>query len=298
MSTSSQRHMAVVGTFDGVHLGHRYLLDTLCRRAMPPALSPMVVTFPQHPLSVISPGSEPPLLTTPDEKESLLHSAGIDKVVTLRFDDTLRQLSAQRFMTMLRDRYDVSGMLMGFNHRFGSDRSLGFNDYREIGRSIGVDVSLAGEFRPENNAAISSSAIRSMIAAGDLESAAAALGRPYSLSGIVGNGHRIGRTIGFPTANIGDINPSKMIPPSGVYAAIATLDDGSCYQAVVNIGRRPTVDVSADPPVTIEAHLIGFDGDLYGRPLTLSFVKRLRGERRFPSLDELKAQIARDIASL
>lgn len=297
MSTP-HRHIAVAGTFDGVHLGHRHLLDTLVERGCERGLSPMVVTFRQHPLSVIRPGAVPPALTTPREKEALLHQAGIENVVTLDFDEQLRRMTAGEFMKMLHDCYGVDEILMGFNHRFGSDNSLAFSDYCEAGHTVGVDVSLAGEFRRKDGSAISSSAIRAMLGRGEVENAAAALGREYSLSGVVGHGRRIGRTIGFPTANIIDVHPSKMIPAPGVYAAVAILDDGSRYQAVVNIGRRPTVEKSADTPLTIEAHLIGFDGDLYGRALTLSFVKRLRGERPFPSLDELKKQIALDIASL
>lgn len=294
-----QRHnIAVIGTFDGVHLGHRHLLDTLRHRAEILRLSPMVVTFRQHPLSVINPAAAPKLLTTLDEKLRQLRRDGIDSVVTLDFDDKLRQLTAEQFMTLLRDRHGVAGLLVGFNHHFGSDKSLGFSDYCEIGRSIGMDVYLADEFRRDGIAAVSSSAIRSMIAAADMEGAAGALGRDYSLSGVVEHGRQIGRTIGFPTANIGNIHPSKMIPPSGVYAATVILDDGSSYRAVVNIGSRPTIDHSTEAPVTIEAHLIGYSGDLYGRPATLTFLRRLRPERRFPTLDALRHQITLDIASL
>lgn len=293
------RHsMAVVGTFDGVHLGHRHLIGELVSRATAAGLSPMVVTFRQHPLSLIRPSAAPSLLTSPAEKEALLREAGAACVVTLDFDENLRRLSARDFMAMLRDRYGVAGLLLGFNHRFGHDSVPGVTDYAAIGRSLGLTVSRAGELRGPGDSVISSSTIRQLIAAADMQGASAALGRCYSLTGIVEHGRRIGHTIGFPTANVGSLPPGKIIPPPGVYEAVAFLADNSHRRAVVNIGRRPTVDDSPCPAVTIEAHIPGFDGDLYGAEITLRFVRLIRLERRFPSLDALRDQIALDIASI
>lgn len=291
-------NIAVVGTFDGVHRGHQFLLRQLCSRGAATGLSPIVVTFDRHPLSVVRPDAAPKLLTTTAERLSLLREAApLDDVVLLHFDDALRALSAGDFMAMLRDRHQVSSMLLGFNHRFGSDRITDFADYRRIANDLGVDIELAPEYRPDGSAPISSTAIRKALLDGDPAAAATALGRSYSISGTVGQGKQLGRTIGFPTANLVDINPDKIIPATGVYAATALLDNRR-WQAVVNIGRRPTVDNSENARVSIEAHILGFDGDIYSAPLTLSFDRLIRRERRFPSLDALRHQIAADIASI
>lgn len=290
-------HIAVVGTFDGVHRGHRFLLDELRSRGEAAGLSPMVVTFAAHPLSVVRPEAAPKLLTTLDERVRLLREAGAGDVVVLPFDDELRQMSAREFMAMLRDRHGVRELLIGFNHRFGRDRLGDPADYRRIGREIGVDVAQADEYRPADGVAVSSSAIRKNIMDGDVAAAARSLGRSYSVAGTVGRGKQLGRTIGFPTANVVDIDPDKILPATGVYAATVTAG-GKPRRAVVNVGHRPTVDTAADAPLSIEAHIPGFAGDLYGEPVEVAFDRRIRGERRFPSLDALRSQIALDVASL
>lgn len=294
---SDKGHIAVIGTFDGVHRGHRFLLDELRSRGEATGLSPMVVTFAAHPLSVVRPDAAPKLLTTLPERLSLLREAGISDVVVLPFDDELRQMSAREFMTMLRDRRGVKALLVGFNHRFGSDRLGDFDDYRRIGREIGVDVTKADEYRPADGIAISSSAIRRNILDGDVAAAARSLGRSYSIAGTVGRGRQLGRTIGFPTANLYGVDSDKILPATGVYAATATVGERQ-HRAVVNVGHCPTVDSSVDAPLSIEAHIPGFAGDLYGCPIEVAFDSRIRGERRFHSLDALRSQIALDIASL
>lgn len=294
---SETGHIAVVGTFDGVHLGHRFLLDELRSRGAEAGLSPIVVTFAAHPLSVVNPEAAPRLLTTLDERLRLLRQAGIGETVVLPFDDRLRMMSAREFMTMLRDRHGVRALLVGFNHRFGRDRLGGVDDYRRIGREIGVAVTLADEYRPADGMAVSSSAIRKSIGEGDVAAAARALGRSYSIAGVVGCGKQLGRVIGFPTANVTDVDSAKIIPATGVYAATVTAA-GHSHRAVVNVGYRPTVDKAAGAPLSIEAHIPGFAGDLYGSPVEVAFDSRIRGERRFPSLDALRSRIALDIAAL
>lgn len=294
---SDKGHIAVIGTFDGVHRGHRFLLEKLRSHGKATGLSPMVVTFAAHPLSVVRPDAAPKLLTTLPERLKLLGEAGIGDVVVLPFDDVLRQMSAREFMTMLRDRHGVKALLVGFNHRFGCDKLEGLADYRRIGCEIGVDVTKADEYKPADGVAISSSAIRKNILDGDVAAAARSLGRSYSIAGTVGRGKQLGRTIGFPTANVKDVDSDKILPATGVYAATVTVDN-RLRRAVVNVGHRPTVDCSIDAPLSIEAHIPGFEGDLYGCPVEVAFDERIRGERRFHSLDELRSQIALDIASL
>lgn len=294
---SDRGHIAVVGTFDGVHRGHRFLLEELRSRGEATGLSPMVVTFAAHPLSVVRPDAAPKLLTTLPERLKLLREEGACNVIVLPFDELLRQMSAREFMTMLRDSRGVKALLVGFNHRFGCDRLEELADYRRIGREIGVDVTKADEYRPADGIAISSSAIRKNILDGDVAAAARSLGRGYSIAGTVGRGKQLGRTIGFPTANVMDVDSDKILPATGVYAATVTVGNQP-RRAVVNVGHRPTVDCSIDAPLSIEAHIPGFDDDLYGSPIEVAFDSRIRGERRFNSLDELRSQIALDIASL
>lgn len=282
----TQRRAASVGMFDGFHRGHQFLIDFLGRHA--DGERPLLFTFPNHPLQLVRPADTPRLLTTPDEKRSLLEDTGAD-VVFLPFDHSLRTLTSRQFLEMIRDRYDVGRLIVGYNNHFGNDRDKNLADYQEIGRVIGVEVIGAPQFA---DVAVSSSAIRALIADGDVEAAAELLGRRYALSGLVVHGRRLGREIGFPTANIA-VDASKLLPLSGVYAADAILPDGTVGRAVLNIGRRPTVETFG--ATTVEVHIDGFDGDLYGKPLTVALIGRLRDERRFDSLDALAAQLRLDL---
>lgn len=276
--------------FDGVHLGHRSLIADVCNAASARGCVPTIFTFDIHPLEIIAPERAPKLICPLERRIELLHEAGIGRVEVLHFDHDMRQLSAEDFMDMLHRRYNVEALVIGFNHRFGHGASASTGDYREIGRRTGIEVIQAKECA---RAGISSTAIRLMLAQGDVEHAEALLGRPFRLSGPVEQGHRLGRTIGFPTANI-HVTPRIILPAPGVYAAKATLPDGSVRPAMVNIGVRPTVDNSPNPPVTVEAHIIGFSGNLYGQQIALDFNSFLRPERRFASTDALSAQLAAD----
>lgn len=287
--------MAAVGSFDGVHLGHRYLLRALYSEAQRRGLSAMAVTFRQHPLSVLRPASAPRLLTTLDERLALIEATGVDYCVLLDFTAALARLSAEEFMSqLLRERYNVRALLMGYDHHIGSDREHSFEHYAEAGKAAGVEVVRAAEYRPESGLAVSSSAVRRAVENGEMEKASLMLGRPYNICGPVAHGRHVGTTLGFPTANIDTAKQGKVMPRGGVYAAIAEVGDRR-YRAVVNIGSRPTLDNGSD--VTTEAFLLDFDGDLYDREVNLQFVVRMRDEKRFSSLTALRDAIAADAES-
>ncbi len=294
MNAGGNGRIAVVGMFDGLHAGHRFLLEQLQSEGVDRGLHPLAVTFANHPLEIIAPGRAPLLLSTPDEKSSLFAETGVEAEI-IPFDDSLRLTSASGFLHMLARRYNVQAMMLGFNNRFGHDAPRDFDTYRRLALSHGIELLQAPELTIGDRH-ISSSAIRALLACeGDAGTAATMLTRPYSLTGIVAGGRQIGRTIGFPTANISLGDARKLIPKTGVYAAVATCRNGMAYPSVVNIGHRPTVEKSAAAPLSVEAHLIGFDGDLYGQQLGLGFIARIRPEQRFPDLEALRCQIEDDV---
>lgn len=284
---------ATIGFFDGVHKGHRFLLNELLRKAAESGLQSAVLTLDTHPQAVLS-GQPQSLLTTPDERAELLKQTGVDEIFLFRFD-VIQQMTAAEFLHVLYERCGVQMLLMGYDHRFGSDRLTDFADYAAIGEQIGVQmVPVAAS--PEG--AVSSSKIRQALQLGDMEHANDMLGYPYTLSGVVVRGNGLGHTIGFPTANL-QPDPCKLIPATGVYAAEAvTLGPSlvSPQPALVNIGNNPTV---GNDHLTIEAYLPSYQGgDMYGETLTLRFLRRIRDERKFASLEELRAQIHSDLAQV
>lgn len=276
-----------VGTFDGVHRGHKAVIEEVRRQAVDKDLAPRVITFDRHPLSLIDPSRVPPALTTLEQKEKLLQKAGVDPIF-IPFDRTLRETTAEQWMERLADEWNVKILVVGYDTTFGCDGlELALADYIELGRKYGILVVKAPQVP-----GISSSAIRKAVAAGELENAELMLGYPFSLSGHVVTGNQLGRTIGFPTANL-SIQPGLAVPGHNVYVATATLPDGNSRRAVVNIGVRPTVRRGNNP--TIEAHIIDWQGSLYGFPLKLTFHKMLRPEIRFNSIDALRTQIEKDV---
>ena len=303
---SGKGRIAAIGMFDGLHRGHRHLISQLLDKSACKGLAPLAVTFPDHPLRYIKPEKCPKLLTPESaEKARLLQEAGVDGVLSLAFTPRLRRLTAAEFMRWLRENYDVREIVIGYDHRFGNDRLERLEDYRRAGEEAGVVVTGATPFLlPEDNPSdkataedrkVSSSVIRRTIERGDMECAALLLGRRYEISGTVETGDRLGRKLGVPTANL-HISSRQCMPPDGVYSAFAILPDGKTFPSVVNLGHRPTVSSKLGSDYRVEAHIIGFDGNLYGQKLTLIFINRLRGEIKFNSLDELKAQIQKDIA--
>jgi riboflavin kinase/FMN adenylyltransferase len=287
------RPIVSVGSFDGVHLGHQYLLAELvewARREQAPAV---VVTFRRHPREYML-NIEIPSLNTAEHKVKLLKKAGVDAIVLLDFDEKLRQLTAEQFMRQcIHDTMGTRAMLVGFNNRIGKDGEGTFEVLREIGTRIGVDVR-EGERIEVSGEAMSSSAIRKHIANGDFLWARKMLGRPYSIVGLVQHGDHRGRTIGLPTANIG--LKGLAYPPLGVYGVRVRIDD-HWHIGAANIGTRPTVDPKRRDPL-LEVHVLDFDGDLYGKEIDIEFLFHVRAEKKFAGLDELKAQLKSDVAEI
>ncbi|MBQ9427786.1 MAG: bifunctional riboflavin kinase/FAD synthetase [Paludibacteraceae bacterium] len=278
---------ATIGFFDGVHLGHRFLLAQLRATAEREGLESAVVTFREHPKMLLT-GQSPALLTTTEERLRLLSQTGIDHLICLDFA-AVQQLTAEAFMRLLHEQYGVDILLMGYDHRFGSDRLTAIDDYIARGEAAGIRVRLQ-EQAPAG--AVSSTRIRRALQAGHISEANELLGYAYTLSGTVVHGRGLGHQLGFPTANI-EPESLKLIPAPGVYATRISLSDNN--PSITNIGSNPTV---GNTNTTIETHIPDFKGDLYGRHVTLTFLRRIRGEQRFPSLDALRRQIAADIRQL
>ena len=280
--------IATIGFFDGVHRGHRFLFAQLQEQARLLNLSPAIYTFREHPKQVLT-GEAPAMLTTYTEREERLRTYG--EVHFLDFAQ-VRHLTAEQFMCYLHEEQGVDVLLMGYDHHFGSDRLKGFSEYEHVGKQIGLRILRAFECLVDS-LPVSSSRIRKLLAAARIDQVNRLLGYTYSISGVVEHGNAIGATLGFPTANI-RLNSYKQLPASGVYAVSANLD-GVEYKALANIGTNPTV---GNDHVSLEVHLLDFQGDLYDKQLTISFLSFLREERRFDSLEELKQQITADICNM
>ena len=285
--------MAVVATgfFDGVHLGHRRVLSALTAAARERGERALVLTFWPHPRTVLQDGArELRLLTSLDEKKALLEACGVDGVEVIPFSREFSALSAEAYLReVLIGRYGATALLLGYDNRLGSDRRSP-DEIAAIAESLGLEVIRPGAVSAGSRP-ISSTRIRAALAEGDAEAAAAMLGRPYSLTGVVVAGNRLGRTLGFPTANMQLYEPLKLLPKAGVYLVGASLQ-GRALHGMCNIGRRPTV--SAGENLSIETHLFDFDEEIYGLPLQISFLGRIRDERRFDSLDALRGQLCAD----
>ena len=277
--------IATIGYFDGVHRGHRYLFAQLREQGVGHGLLPAIYTFYEHPKEVMC-GVCPPLLTTREERLRLLEREG--EVHVLSFA-SIRSLTAAEFMQRLHTE-GVRVLLMGYDHHFGSDRLTDFRDYARIGREIGIEVVLARELPKTEAGHVSSSAIRRALLAGDVAAANRMLGYTYSICGEVVRGNAIGRTIGFPTANI-DYAAEKLLPPAGVYVGRCSVGEKD-YPTLVNIGTNPTV---GNRRTTVEGYLAGFAGDVYGRRLCFALERFVREEQKFSSLQELQEQITKDL---
>lgn len=288
--------ICAVGTFDGVHQGHCHLLRTLVAEGRQRGLSPMVLTFSSHPLLLLRPGTPAPLeLCTQAERRAELLRHGVELVETIEFTPEFSRMSAAEFLAMLRERYDVRALLLGFNNHIGSDRR-DWRDAAELHALTGVEILSAGALDTPGLEETSSTAVRRAVSMGDMPLAHRLLGRPYSLSGTVEHGRALGRRLGFPTANL-HVDSTRAVPSPGVYATDVVLPDGNVHRGVTNVGYRPTVtDQDTPGHISIETYVLDYTGDLYGRELTIRFLERLRPERKFGSLGELQAQIRLDAA--
>lgn len=279
--------MAVIttGFFDGVHLGHRHLLETVVSSARERGEEAVVVTFWPHPRTVLQQDARDlRLLSSLEEKKALLLEAGIDRVEVLPFTRAFASMTAREYLQMLRERFGATLVVMGYDNRIGSDRRTA----KELTECVIADeYVMAGSDRPS----VSSTQIRNALKAGDIDTANAMLGYRYGLHGVVVAGNRLGRTIGFPTANMKLYEPLKLVPAGGVYAVDVQVL-GRNLKGMCNIGVRPTV--GATNGLTIETNIFDFDEDIYGLDITISFSKRIREERKFASLEDLKAQLLRD----
>lgn len=282
--------VATIGFFDGVHRGHQHLLRQVLEVAHQRHMASLVVTFFQQPRHVVTHETDRFfLLTTTNEKLHLLQQAGIDHCEVMEFTPELALMTAHDFMKLLHDKYGVSALVIGYDHRFGHNRSEGFDDYVRYGKQLGIEVLQATQFP-----AVSSTKIRELLLEGDLEAANQILGYRYMLEGQVVSGFHIGHTMGFPTANL-QVAPEKLIPADGVYAVMVELD-GEQHQGMLNIGTRPTLANSDER--SIEVHIFDFHDNIYDKELRLSLVKRTRGEVKFASKEQLILQLQQDAAEI
>jgi riboflavin kinase/FMN adenylyltransferase len=289
---SLQRSWLTVGVFDGVHRGHQQILKRLSDEAHAAGSPAVVLTFMPHPATVLT-GQQIKCLTTDEERADLLARLGVDVVITEPFTRALSTVSAEDFMGRLRERLGIEHLLIGYDFALGKGREGNAPRLTEIGRTLGYAVEVVPGVSDEGGV-ISSTAIRKLVAGGDVKDAAELLGRAYRLSGPVIHGDHRGGRIGFPTANI-DYPAEKVLPSNGIYACWACVGPER-YAAAVNIGVRPTISDTQRVP-NLEAYLLDFDGKIYGETVSLDFVARLRDELKFPSLEALKAQMWNDVAT-
>ena len=282
--------VAATGFFDGVHLGHRKVLGSLCDIARSEGKRSAVISFWPHPRSVLQQEAyNLRLLNTSEEKEALLKGIGIDDIIYIPFTKEFSKLSTKEFMQQyLIDKYNVSVLVIGYDHRLGNNISESQQQMISTAESLGLRVVRVSEFLMDDNI-ISSTKIRKLLQQTDVEGAARFLGYNYFIKGVVVSGNRIGRTIGFPTANMKLYNPLKEVPGNGVYAVYVSVL-GRRYIGITNIGTRPTVGNGNE--CTIETHILDFNEDIYGLDISVEFVSKIRDERKFASLDELKVELA------
>ena len=288
--TIEQGIVATIGFFDGVHVGHRFLIKELQDWGKELNMPSAVITFPEHPRQVLHSDYRPKLLDTFQEKMERLETTGIDYCIALDFTYELSLYSAADFIRLLAEEYHVKGLLIGYDHRFGHDRSDGFEQYVEYGGQVGMEVRKASPY-DEGNIRVSSSEIRRLLQEGKVEMANALLTYPYQLRGRIVSGYKVGRTIGFPTANIEVDSPYKLLPNVGVYAVWVELL-GKRYKGMLYIGKRPTLQNGDN--LTIEVNILGFSGNAYKDEITVSFVSTVREDKTFESVEALREQLERD----
>ncbi|OGO39342.1 MAG: riboflavin biosynthesis protein RibF [Chloroflexi bacterium RBG_16_57_8] len=278
-----------IGVFDGVHLGHKHLLSRLKELAREHRALSCVVTFRRHPQELLAPEASLPYLTSLEQKINLIKAEGVDAVVALTFDEELAGLSARQFIVLLKKHLRMRALLIGSDFALGKDREGSPEELQRIGRDMGFPVTVVPPLRIADEV-VSSTAVRQALAAGDMSRVVRLTGRPYSIKGTVVAGTGLGRQLGFPTANL-KIDARCAIPADGVYATFTRMD-ARAYESVTSIGLRPTF---SGKERTVETYVLDFEGDVYGRDVTIDIIERLREEKKFASAGELKRQITLDI---
>lgn len=290
--THDDNSVVTVGTFDGVHAGHRAIMDTVIRKADKREARSVIVTFDPHPREIINPGDAGiKLLTTLQERREILEELGIDTMVVIPFDRDFSLLSSEEFIRdIIYKKIGVSEIVIGYDHHFGKDREGSIETVERLGKEMGFETYVVSK-KEVGAQTVSSTAIRNAISEeGNVEQAAEFLQRLYRLNGTVIHGDKRGKEIGYPTANIKPEDTRKIIPKDGVYA-VGVRYEGNWYKGMMNIGTRPTFD---DSQRTLEVHLFDFNEDIYGKEVQVRFVKRIRNEKKFSGKDELVSQLKED----
>lgn len=289
--SSLQNTVITNGTFDGVHLGHQQVLASITEYAKKHSLTSVVITFWPHPRLVLQKDAKLQLITTIEERIHLFEKTGIDTLVIIPFTKEFGELTADEYVEeVLIKKLDPKKIVVGYDHKFGKNREGNFNYLEKAGKTHNFDVEEIKKFTLDQ-ISISSTKIRDALGHGDISQVTQYLGSPYTLSGKVVEGNQLGRKIGFRTANILLESTHKIIPASGVYA-VKVIHDRQLFDGMLNIGIRPTID--SEKKLSIEVHLFDFDKDIYGKNLTIQFIDRIRDEKKFDSLDELKNQLTLD----
>ena len=281
--------LLTIGVFDGVHLGHKYLISTLLEQAKQRDLLAGVVTFQRHPQDLLSPQTRLPFLTDITERSQLLTNEGINEIIPLTFTKELAQLSALQFVSLLQKHLRMRGLVIGPDFSLGRNREGDTETLRKLGQEMNFSVTVVPPMR-KNSESVSSTVIRKAISDGDMKKVTRLVGHPFSLHDRVVTGTGRGAKLNFPTANL-EINPEQAIPPDGVYASWA-FADGKKYRSMTNIGKCPTF---GNLKRTVEVYIIGYNGNLYGQELKIDIIERVRDERKFDSIKELTEQIAEDV---
>jgi riboflavin kinase/FMN adenylyltransferase len=287
---STKKTIVTIGTFDGVHIGHQKIIEKLIQGTNNAACESLILTFFPHPRMVLNGSSSIQLLNTITEKSSLLEKMGIDNLVIHPFDKEFSNLSAEEFAkTILIDAFNIHKIIIGYDHRFGKNRAANIDDLIGFGKKYGFEVEEISA-QEIDSVSVSSTKIRAAISNGNIAVANEFLGYDYSLSGKIIKGKQLGRTIGFPTANIEIEENYKLIPMNGVYIVKSHLQEKTVF-GIMNIGLNPTVN---GENLSIEVHFLDFDGDLYDTEIGVSVIQRIRDEKKFTSIDLLKSQIQED----